>query len=74
MACREHDGVPGGGSRGGGRCSVCAVALVTDYDAGVDGHVPVTMDAVFAMMRSNVAQVRELIAAAIGDLREVTGL
>ena len=25
-----------------------AVALVTDYDAGVDGHEPVTMEAVFA--------------------------
>ena len=43
------------------------VALVTDYDAGVDGHEPVTMDAVFAMMRSNVARVRELISAAIAD-------
>ena len=32
-----------------------AVALVTDYDAGVDGHEPVTMDVVFATMRHNVA-------------------
>jgi 5'-methylthioadenosine phosphorylase len=42
-----------------------AVALVTDYDAGVDGHEPVTMDAVFAMMRANVAGVRNLIVDAI---------
>jgi len=42
-----------------------AVALVTDYDAGVDGHEPVTMDAVFEMMRANVARVREVIATAI---------
>ncbi len=42
-----------------------SVALVTDYDAGVDGHEPVTMDAVFAMMRSNVTRVRELIVDAI---------
>jgi len=43
------------------------VALVTDYDAGVDGHEPVTMDAVFATMRANVTRVRELIVAAIED-------
>jgi len=41
------------------------IALVTDYDAGVDGHEPVTMEAVFAMMRSNVARVRELIVDAV---------
>ncbi len=38
-----------------------AIALVTDYDAGVDGHTPVTMEAVFAMMRANVSTVRHLI-------------
>lgn len=38
-----------------------SIALVTDYDAGVDGHEPVTMEAVFAMMRSNVSRVRDLI-------------
>ena len=43
------------------------IAQVTDYDAGVDGHLPVTMDAVFAMMHANVARVREVIGAAIGD-------
>jgi 5'-methylthioadenosine phosphorylase len=41
------------------------VALVTDYDAGVDGHEAVTMEAVFAMMRSNVSRVRELIVDAV---------
>jgi 5'-methylthioadenosine phosphorylase len=42
-----------------------AIALATDYDAGVDGHEPVTMDAVFAMMHANVARVRALIVDAI---------
>ena len=42
-----------------------SVALVTDYDAGVDGHAPVTMDAVLAVMRANVATVRDLIVDAI---------
>lgn len=42
-----------------------SVALVTDYDAGVDGHAPVTMDEVFAVMGRNVARVREVIAAAL---------
>ena len=42
-----------------------SVALVTDYDAGVDGHAPVTMDEVFATMRSNVWRVRGLIVDAI---------
>jgi 5'-methylthioadenosine phosphorylase len=41
------------------------VALVTDYDAGVDGHAPVTMDAVFAVMHRNIARVRELLHRAI---------
>lgn len=42
-----------------------AVALVTDYDAGVDGHEPVTMDAVFAMVKKNVHNVQRLITAAV---------
>ena len=51
-----------------------AMALVTDYDAGVDGHRPVTMEAVFAMMRSNVATVRSLLLDAIGHAYpELTG-
>jgi 5'-methylthioadenosine phosphorylase len=41
------------------------LALVTDYDAGVDGHAPVTMEEVFAMMRSNVSRVRDVIAEAV---------
>ena len=45
-----------------------SVALVTDYDAGVDGHEPVTMDAVFAMVRRNVDNVRALLTAAVPDL------
>jgi 5'-methylthioadenosine phosphorylase len=45
-----------------------AVALVTDYDAGVDGHPPVTMEAVFATMRDNVHRVQQLIAAALPAL------
>jgi 5'-methylthioadenosine phosphorylase len=42
-----------------------AVALVTDYDAGVDGHEPVTMEHVFATMRANVARVREGVVETI---------
>jgi 5'-methylthioadenosine phosphorylase len=42
-----------------------SVALVTDYDAGVDGHEPVTIDAVLAVMGDNVARVRGLIVEAI---------
>ena len=45
-----------------------AVALVTDYDAGVDGHEPVTMDTVFATLRHNVDHVRELIVTALPAL------
>lgn len=45
-----------------------SVALVTDYDAGVDGHEPVTMDVVFEMVRRNVGNVQRLLAAAVDDL------
>jgi 5'-methylthioadenosine phosphorylase len=41
------------------------VALVTDYDAGVDGQEPVTMEAVLEVMRQNVAAVRTLLEAAL---------
>ncbi len=44
------------------------VALVTDYDAGVGGHEAVTMDAVFAMMRSNVSRVQDLIRSVIAEM------
>jgi 5'-methylthioadenosine phosphorylase len=45
-----------------------SVALVTDHDAGVDGHDPVTMEAVFAVMRQNVANVQNLITTALPHL------
>jgi len=41
------------------------VGLVTDYDAGVDGHEPVTMEAVLDVMRQNVTAVRTLLEAAL---------
>ncbi len=41
------------------------VALVTDYDAGVDGHEPVTMSAVLRVMNSNVERLGDLLHAAI---------
>ncbi len=42
-----------------------SIALVTDYDAGVDGHEPVTMDAVFAVMQANVTRVCDVIVAVV---------
>ena len=48
--------------------SYATVALVTDYDAGVDGHEPVTMEAVLEVMRSNVARLRDVLAAAVPNL------
>jgi 5'-methylthioadenosine phosphorylase len=41
------------------------IALVTDYDAGVDGHEPVTMETVLEMLRQNVAAVRTLLETAL---------
>ena len=41
------------------------VALVTDYDAGVDGHEPVTMDRVFETMHANVSRVRRAVIETI---------
>jgi len=41
------------------------VALVTDYDAGVDGHQPVTMHAVMRVMASNVERLGVVLEAAI---------
>lgn len=44
-----------------GICYV-AIALVTDYDAGLEGEVePVTQDQVFAFLEHNVAQVRAVL-------------
>jgi len=45
-----------------------SIALVTDYDAGVDGQEAVTMEAVLATMRRNVGNVQRLLAAAIAHL------
>jgi len=45
-----------------------AVALVTDYDAGVDGHAPVTMEAVLDVMRGNVARLRDVLARAVPSI------
>jgi 5'-methylthioadenosine phosphorylase len=45
-----------------------AVALITDYDAGVDGQEPVTMETVFAQMSENVTRVRDLIVRAVPKL------
>lgn len=45
-----------------------SVALVTDYDAGIDGHEPVTLEAVLETVRSNVGNVQRLIGAAVGQL------
>lgn len=44
------------------------IALVTDHDAGVDGHEPVTMDAVLETMAANIETVRTLLAEAIPAL------
>jgi 5'-methylthioadenosine phosphorylase len=44
------------------------VALITDYDTGlegVDGIAPVTMEAVFEVLARNVARTRELLFSAI---------
>jgi 5'-methylthioadenosine phosphorylase len=41
------------------------VALVTDYDAGVDGHEPVTMSAVMRVMSSNVERLVTLLHAVV---------
>lgn len=49
------------------------VALVTDYDAGVDGHDPVTMDVVLDTMRSNISRLRDVLATAIPALADVHG-
>jgi 5'-methylthioadenosine phosphorylase len=49
----------------------CGLALVTDYDTGlegVDGIAPVTMDEVFRVLDRNVDAVRGLIATVIPEL------
>jgi 5'-methylthioadenosine phosphorylase len=44
------------------------VALVTDYDAGVDGQAPVTMDGVLAVMRDNIERLRDVLRVTIPAL------
>jgi 5'-methylthioadenosine phosphorylase len=44
------------------------VALVTDYDAGVDGHAPVTMEAVLDVMRGNVTHLRDVLTRAVPSI------
>jgi 5'-methylthioadenosine phosphorylase len=44
------------------------VALVTDHDAGVHGHAPVTMEAVLDVMARNVDRVRDVLAAVLPSL------
>ena len=41
------------------------MALVTDYDAGVDGHEPVTMNTVMRVMNSNIDRLRTVLEAAV---------
>jgi 5'-methylthioadenosine phosphorylase len=45
-----------------------AIALVTDYDAGLDGVEAVSQQAVFAVLGRNVARVRELLTRAIPNV------
>jgi 5'-methylthioadenosine phosphorylase len=44
------------------------VALVTDYDAGVDGHAPVTMEAVLEVLRDNVTRLRDVLTRAVPSI------
>jgi 5'-methylthioadenosine phosphorylase len=45
-----------------------AIALITDYDAGVDGtdHPPVTQEEVFAFFEANIETVRRVLFRALG--------
>ncbi|MBW8825919.1 MAG: S-methyl-5'-thioadenosine phosphorylase [Acidobacteria bacterium] len=44
------------------------VALVTDYDSGVDGVPHVTQDAVFAVFEANLSRLRDLLFTVIPNL------
>jgi 5'-methylthioadenosine phosphorylase len=51
-----------------------AIALVTDYDTGVEGEPgvgPVTMDEVFAVLRDNVDRTRSLLHRVIPTVADV---
>lgn len=53
-----------------GLCYV-GIALVTDYDVGVQvGRPPVTVEEVLRVMNANIARVRDLILAMIAELTE----
>lgn len=41
------------------------IAMVTDYDAGADGHEPVTADQVLEVFRENNERLRELLLAVV---------
>jgi len=41
------------------------IAMVTDYDVGVEGSEPVSAEDVMAVFRENNAKLRELLFAAI---------
>lgn len=54
----------------------CGLALVTDYDTGlegVEGIAPVTMQQVFETLAANVSRTRELLFAAIPQIPAVPG-
>jgi 5'-methylthioadenosine phosphorylase len=45
-----------------------SIALVTDYDAGIDGAEPVSQDVVYAVLERNVHRIRALLEAVIPDV------
>lgn len=49
------------------------VALVTDYDAGIEGGESVTQEEVFRVMGANVARVRAVLARVIPELSGASG-
>jgi 5'-methylthioadenosine phosphorylase len=49
------------------------VALATDYDCWHDGHDDVTVEAVLAIIRQNVAMARDIIRRAVRSLGAVPG-
>jgi 5'-methylthioadenosine phosphorylase len=49
----------------------CGIALVTDYDAGLqdlEGVQPVTMETVFAVLRENIDRVQRLLLRAVPEV------
>ena len=45
-----------------------AIAVLTDYDAGLDGVEPVSQEAVFSTFEANIGRVRELLLRAVATL------